>query len=442
MSDRHTKILILGGGPAGAAAAIGLARLGHEPLLVSAPRRQAAVEGFSDRTMQALETLGFAKALDAVGPRVGRRAFWGGETNQINTEFVVDREPFDAALLADAMDKGIDVIQKRAARVVRAGAQWRVQLASTQIVTADFLIDARGRAAPVPSSERLRGPATVSLARIWRGVDESPATAVASMPDGWSWYASTGGGRAMLQFLVSAEPGDLPKRHGLADYYDELLRANDRAREWVTGGELQGGVVARRANPVGAEQPFGVRSIRIGDAAIAPDPLSGHGVYVALGGAQAAAVTINTLLGKPENTGLARTFYEDRCRLDFMRLCRVGRAFYDEEKRWRDRPFWRSRSDWPDRKPPHAPMDAFPPCIERRPVVENSFVVEHEVVVTPDHPRGVWVVDGVPLAALHKTLLADDPPADAGRLAEIFGRPRDSIELAQQWLKDRLLITD
>jgi hypothetical protein len=87
-------------------------------------------------------------------------------------------------------------------------------------------------------------------------------------------------------------------------------------------------------------------------------------------------------------------------------------------------------------------MDAFPPCIERRPVVENGFVVEHEVVVTPDHPRGVWVVDGVPLAALHKTLLADDPPADAGRLAEIFGRPRDSIELAQQWLKDRLLITD
>ena len=36
MSNRATKILILGGGPAGAVVAVGLARLGHEPLLVSA----------------------------------------------------------------------------------------------------------------------------------------------------------------------------------------------------------------------------------------------------------------------------------------------------------------------------------------------------------------------------------------------------------------------
>lgn len=441
MSGRHTKILILGGGPAGAAVAMSLARLGHEPLLVSAPRRQAAVEGFSDRTMQALETLGFAKALDAVGPKVGRRAFWGGETSRVNTEFVVDRAAFDAALLADVTDKGVEVIAERAQRVTRSEARWRIQLTSSTVITADFLIEARGRAAPVPSSERLQGPATVSLARIWRGVDETPATAVASMADGWSWYASTGGGRAMLQFLVSAEPGDLPKRHGLAAYYNEMLRASDLSREWVSGGEPVGEIVVRRANPIGAKQPFGDASIRIGDAAIAPDPLSGHGVYVALGGAQAAAVTINTLLGKPENAGLARSFYEERCLLDLMRLCRVGRAFYDEEQRWPDRPFWQHRREWPDREPPHEPMDSFPARIEKRPVVENGFIAEHEVVVTPDHPRGVWVIDGVPLVVLWHALLANSHPVDPDSLAEKFGRPRGSIELARQWLRDRLLLS-
>jgi flavin-dependent dehydrogenase len=439
MSNWHTKILILGGGPAGAAVAISMARLGHEPLLVSAPRRQAAVEGFSDRTMQALETLGFAKAMDAVGPKVGRRAFWGGETSRINTEFVVDRKPFDAALLADVADKGVEVIQERAARAMRVGEGWRVQLASSRVIMADFLIDARGRAAPVPSSERLQGSATVSLARAWQGVDETPATAVASLRDGWSWYASTGGGRAMLQFLVSAEPGDLPKRHGLAAYYDEMLRASDLPREWVSGGEPVGDVVVRRANPIGAKQPFGDRSIRIGDAAIAPDPLSGHGVYVALGGAQAAAVTVNTLLGKPENAGLAQSFYEERCSLDLMRLCRVGRAFYNEEQRWPDRPFWRHRREWPDREPPHEPMDAFPARMERRPVVENGFIAEHEVVVTPDHPRGVWVIDGVPLAALRRALQADGQEADMDRLEKELERPRKSIELARRWLADRSL---
>lgn len=437
MSNRHTKILILGGGPAGAAAAICLARLGHDPLLISAPRRQAAVEGLSDRTMQALETLGFARALDAVGPKVGRRAFWGGDQSRVNTEFVADRKLFDAALLADVEAREVEVLHERAARVTRSEPLWQVHLASTNVITADFLVEARGRAAPVPSSERLQGPATVSLARVWRGVDETPATAVAAMRDGWCWYASAGGGRAMLQFLVSAEPGDLPKRHGLAAFYDEMLRASGLPREWVAGGEPMGDVVVRRANPICANHPLGDCSIRIGDAAIAPDPLSGHGVYVALGGAQAAAVTINTLLGKPENAGLARSFYEERCSLDFMRLCRVGRAFYEEERRWPDRPFWRHRGEWPDREPPHPPMDAFAPRIERRPVVEDGFIAEHEVVVTPDHPRGVWVVDGVPLAALRRALLADNAETDIDSLATQFQSPRDSIELAKQWLSNR-----
>ena len=74
MSHRHADVLIVGGGPAGAAVAISLARLGHKPLLISALRRQAAIEGFSDRTMQALETLGFRKVLDSVGPKVAREA--------------------------------------------------------------------------------------------------------------------------------------------------------------------------------------------------------------------------------------------------------------------------------------------------------------------------------------------------------------------------------
>lgn len=439
MSNRHTKILILGGGPAGAAAALSLARLGHEPLLVCAPRRQAAVEGFSDRTMQALETLGFAKALDAVGPKVGRRAFWGGDESRVNAEFVVDRKPFDAALLEDAAGNGVDVIHQRAARVIRSGPLWQVHLAST-VITADFLVEARGRAAPVPSSERLQGPATVSLARIWQGVDETPSTAIAGMRDGWSWYASAGGGRAMLQFLVSAEPGELPKRHGLAAFYDSLLGASGLPRDWVFGGEPVGDVVVRRANPIGANHPLGEDFIRVGDAAIAPDPLSGHGVYVALGGAQAAAVTINTILGKPENANLARSFYTERCSLDFMRLCRVGRAFYEEELRWPDRPFWRHRGEWPDREPPHPPMDAFAPSIERRPVVEKGFVAEHEVVVTPDHPRGVWVVDGVPLAALREALQAEGKSVDIDHLAAEIGRPSNSIELARKWLAARSLL--
>lgn len=440
MSQRHTNILVLGGGPAGAAAAMTLAAMGHRPLLVSAPRRQAAMEGFSDRTMLALETLGFVRALKAVGPKVERQAYWGGDESRVNTEFVVERAPFDEALLVDAEARGVEVVRDRASRVTRTEGLWQVQLAAAGTIEADFLVEARGRAAPVPSKERLQGPATVSLARAWRRVDETPATAVAGMRDGWAWYASPGGGRAMLQFLVSAEAGDLPKRHGLASLYDELLDVGHLPRKWVAGGKPAGDVVVRRANPIGANHPLGERIIRIGDAAVAPDPLSGHGVYVALGGAQAAAVTVNTLLGKPENAQLAQSFYDERCSLDFMRLCRVGRAFYEEERRWPERPFWRQRNEWPDREPPHPPMDAFPARIERRPVVEQGFVVERDVVVTPDHPRGVWVVDGVPVVALYKVLAKDGPRPDIDSLSAQFQRPGVSIERAREWLSGRFII--
>jgi len=437
MPHPHSEIVIVGGGPAGAAVAVSLARLGHSPLLISAPRAQAAMEGFSDRTLQALETLGLHRAHSAVGPKVTREANWGGTRTEVNTEYVVDRAALDAALLGDVEDRGIAVLRGRARRLMRQDGCWRVQISPLRAVTADFLIEARGRAAPLPFRARVQGPATVSLARLWTEIAKEPATSVAAMRGGWTWYASLGDGRAMLQFVVAAEPGDLPKRRNLEEFYDGILSGCEVARGWVAGGRVSGDVVVRHANPVGAKRPLDKATIRVGDAAVAPDPLSGHGVYVALGGAQAAAVTVNTLLRRPENAALARSFYEERCRLDFLRLARVGRAFYSGEQRWLDSPFWQAHSTWPDDKPPHEPMDSHPPRIERRPVVEDGFITEHEVVVTPDHPRGVWVVDGVPLVPLLRTVADGEDTPDIGQLATRFGRPRESVELARAWLKQR-----
>ncbi len=437
MSHRHADILIVGGGPAGAAAAISLARLGHSPLLIAAPRRQAAFEGFSRRTVQALKTLGFCQAPDAVGAEIVREVIWNGVRSRVNTEFVVDRHRFDCALLADVRGHGVEVLRDRVTRASRLESRWHVQLSSSQLVTADFLIEARGRAARVPSTARLQGPATVSLARRWTGVDEAAGTAVAAMRNGWMWYANTGGGRAILQILVAADSGDVPKRARLVEFYDGMLSDCGEARSWVGDGRASDGVVVRHANPVCARKPFAEDMIRVGDAAVAPDPLSGHGVYVALGGAQAAATAVNTLLRRPENATLAKSFYEERCQLDFLRLCRIGRGFYDHERRWPDSPFWMQRRNWPDLQPPHAPMNSHPPRIERRPVVEDGFIVEHDVIVTPDHPRGVWVVDDVPLVPLYRTMTDTGGPRDIRQLAGRLNKPAASVRLAAEWLKHR-----
>ena len=58
-------IVIIGAGPAGAATAIGLARMGERVVLVGEPRRFAAVEGVSARVIDALRGLDLQQALTA-----------------------------------------------------------------------------------------------------------------------------------------------------------------------------------------------------------------------------------------------------------------------------------------------------------------------------------------------------------------------------------------
>ena len=58
-------LVILGAGPAGAATALGLRRLGYPVTLVSEWRRFAALEGVSLRVLEALRGAGLEQALTA-----------------------------------------------------------------------------------------------------------------------------------------------------------------------------------------------------------------------------------------------------------------------------------------------------------------------------------------------------------------------------------------
>jgi flavin-dependent dehydrogenase len=404
-----TDILILGGGPAGCSAALGLARLGYAVLLITRPRR-AAVEGLSERVLQALETGGCRAARAAIGPPVRREASWNGATAAANQEWVVARERFDAALLADAAAAGVAILAARTARLTHDADGWQVATGDGQRRSAGFLVEARGRAAP---GRRLRGPASTALTRRFAGVPPCPRTAIATFARGWAWYASTGDGTGTLQIVVaSAEP--LPKRPALPALFDAALAETAPARDWLGSGQAAVEVATRHAEASRAVRPLEQRLFRIGDAALAPDPLSGHGVFEALASARSAVAVINTLLRRPQDAALAHAFYEERVRLAFERFARIGRDFYRLEQRWPDAPFWQARRRWPDDLPAHAPATASAPQIATRPVIEDGFVALREVILTADQPRGVWQVGGVPLVAVLRAAQAGEPaPAEA-----------------------------
>ncbi|MGY2443285.1 flavin-dependent monooxygenase QhpG [Pseudomonas sp. SDO52101_S400] len=405
-----TAILILGAGPAGAAVALGLRRLGYAVTLVSEWRRFAALEGVSQRVLEALRGAGLNHALANATLPSQRQVEWNGQRHAQNIEFLLDRPTFDRGLREDLRLAGVEVIEGRILNVQSSVDGHQVELDGGQMLTADFLVEARGRQAPA-SGKGLRGPETVSLLNRWQGAPGVTASAVESLEDGWAWMARRDDGQCYWQWTVDVASAGLPGKAQLFDHCRARRQASDFAQAFFAGGqesELQ--LHARSSTAILAPQVCGDNWIRVGDAAMAVDPLSGNGIFQSLSSALQAPVVINTLLRKPERAALAQRFHRQRVEQLFLRFARIGRDFYADEQRWLDQPFWQARRHWPDTEVAHAAAEFAALRIERMPVLRDGLVDEAEVVITADQPLGIWHVQGVELAAVVRRLR--DEPAD------------------------------
>jgi flavin-dependent dehydrogenase len=405
-----TAILILGAGPAGAAVALGLRRLGYAVTLVSEWRRFAALEGVSQRVLEALRGAGLNHALANATLPSQRQVAWNGQQHAQNIEFLLDRPTFDRGLREDLRVAGVEVIEGRILNVHFSAESHRVELDGGQTLTADFLVEARGRQAPA-SGKGLRGPETVSLLNRWQGAPGVTASAVESLEDGWAWMARRDDGQCYWQWTVDVASAQLPGKAQLLDYCRARRQASDFAQAFFAGNvesELQ--LHARSSTAILASQVCGDNWIRAGDAAMAVDPLSGNGIFQSLSSALQAPVVINTLLRKPERALLAQRFHRQRVEQLFLRFARIGRDFYADEQRWLDQPFWQARRQWPDAEVAHTAVDFAALHIKRMPVLRDGYVDEAEVVITADQPLGIWHVQGVELAPLVRRLR--DEPAD------------------------------
>lgn len=448
MAERENEthdVIVAGAGPAGVLTAILLARRGHSVVLLAAGRARPRIEGLSQRVLDTLRAHGLSEAAATVGPEVERFVAWNGERSARNREHITDRIAFDTALLRDAEREGVRVLPVQRLTLDRAteGPAARVTASDggTRVLMGRFLVEARGRSAPSARIRDVRGPATTALVRRIEGGPSHRCTAVESFAEGWAWFVCDGD-TAFLQIFVDSS-GGLPKQGALRDFFDAQARSLDTIPELLGDGHAVGAVMTRGARARLAADLIGANRLRVGDAAAAVDPLSGHGLFEALGSALAASAVVHTMLERPENSGLARRFYLERTKGGFQRYARVGRDFYALETRWLERPFWCARALWPDREAAHRPPDAEPARIESRPVIEAGFVVESRVVVTADQPRGIWRVAEVPLADLLDLLeesqglrLAAKRPALAQRLQT----SEEQLATAIEWLRARRLL--
>lgn len=306
----------------------------------------------------------------------------------------------------------------------------QVRVDDGQVLLADFLVEARGRQAPL-TADRLRGPETVSLLNVWQGSPGTPASAVESVADGWAWMARLEDGRCYWQ--VTLDAAGLPGKAGLAAYCAARRARSALVAELFDAQALAPAQVhARSSTAILAGECVGPDWIRVGDAAMAVDPLSGNGIFQSLSSALQAPVVINTLLCRPERAALARQFHQQRVEQLFLRFARIGRDFYGQEQTRMGQPFWDRRQAWPDGQALHVAADWQALRVERRPVLRDGWVDEAEVVVTADQPLGVWHLQGLELAPVVRALQAGRPLQ-----AILNGRPVGQQMTLRRWLAEQ-----
>lgn len=399
-----TAIVILGAGPAGAAVALGLRRLGFPVTLVSEWRRFDALEGVSVRVLDALRGAGLHHALADAALPSQRQVSWNGQQHAQNIEFLLDRPVFDRGLREDLRSAGVVLIEGRVLTVQRSSTGHQIEVEGHEALAAGFLVEARGRQAPA-LGKGLRGPETVSLLNRWQGTPGTTASAVESLEGGWAWMARRADGHCYWQWTVDVASAQLPGKALLLDYCYRQRRGSALAQQFFGDEpEVEVQLHARSSTAILCPTVCGDNWIRVGDAAMAVDPLSGNGIFQSLSSALQAPTVINTLLRKPERAALAQHFHQQRVQQLFLRFARIGRDFYADEQRWMQQPFWHARRQWPDAELAHAPADFASLKIERAPVLRDGFVDEAEVVITADQPLGIWHVQGVELAPLVRRL--------------------------------------
>jgi flavin-dependent dehydrogenase len=334
-------VAIIGGGPAGAATGIHLSRAGARVAIVEATNYDTDRFGetLPPETNPTLRELGVWDAFHALGPTEspGIVSGWGGDATH-EQDFVssphgagwrVDRNTFDAMLLAEAGRLGARVFPSRKAAPERTAGGWALDE-----ITARFLIDASGRNGLRLESRCEREIEDVLLAIAvlvtYDGVAPSDCrTYIETAPDGW-WYSGLlPNGDVMAMFFTDPETYRAP---GIV-LGDELTAAP------LTRTRLAAGRI-RRSRIVYAPSCCrkliaGADWLAVGDSASCYDPLSGRGVLKALRQAAAAAKAV---LADDRNE------YVTLVRSEFASYVRQRKAYYAGERRWAESGFWKRRS--------------------------------------------------------------------------------------------------
>ncbi len=364
-------VLVLGGGPAGTAAALSLRQTAPSLSVVLVERsryqRLRIGETLPPGVQPLLRQLGVWEEFLAEGhlPAYGMRAAWGSD-ELADHEFLfhargcgwhLDRRRFDGMLARAAEQRGVTCYF---GATVKRGAttedeedrcRFRIELdegGAVIEVAARFVIDATGRRA---AFARQRGARKVAFDHLVGAfwffvVDDETAgddtyTLVEAEERGW-WYSSLLPGHELVVGLLS--DADLLRQSGArsAECWWESANATCHVRHRLPRLRPAGGPSLHPAQSYRLDRFAGDRWLAVGDAAIAFDPLSSQGLLKALrSGILGSFAVCDWFRGVPQ--GLEK--YTAILEQDLAGYLATWRDYYRRESRWPSAPFWRRRRE-------------------------------------------------------------------------------------------------
>lgn len=357
-------VVVIGGGPAGTATAIELARLGLSATVLerSSYDRVRIGETLPPAIAPRLARLGvWQPFLDQHHlPSHAVRSAWGSDVlndmphlfDPHGTGWHVDRRRFDGLLARRARQVGAAVhLSARVTEVDRIGpgAGWRVAFDHAhgrQVVRARFLVDATGRSSGFRRRmgvvdalhDRLIGSAVCFESDASEPVDGSHIL-IESVERGWWYAAPQATGRWVVVFMTDLDLYRATRR-GSGRTWRECLEETRHMRAHLAALRP---ATAPRVHPAHSHTTVQLAHgdwLPVGDAMQSVDPLSGLGVCNALQMAERAAAALRAHLDGGRDalaSYLAETIHASG------RCLETRRFYYAKESRWPTSEFWRRR---------------------------------------------------------------------------------------------------
>lgn len=363
MSSR-ADVVIAGAGPAGAMLAALVARPSRRVVLLHRPSAGSGVlaETVVGSAEPMFARLGLLPIVERLGVHGAARhgALWG--TNELawrklapkERGYKLERDRFDAALRALAVERGVELVADASARAPWCAPRVRVELdrerravdelsraaaGGTELAfDARVVVAAAGRTMPeslVDARVVRELPATIALnARVPDAGAFADATSIEAVAEGWWWWIPLAAGGASVTLFVDKD--ELAEKGR-----DAAWRS---AREHALG-PCRAAPAAFERGTTAAPRLVETRGdvLLVGDAASSVDPLSSQGVEKALASAEHAARCVNALLEEELERELVLAHRRAWERGLFEAHARSTLAFYAAERRFERAPFWAKR---------------------------------------------------------------------------------------------------